>query len=125
MSWNRLPPTMPLTANIWRSDAVWGTPAPDVTCRAALYPRYCDPTTGYVIFKLLVPAGTDVRDVHCQSPPAGAGADVVECPAGSGCFFDVCEVGDMWKGWPGVYRMATLKKRAHPGTGNLWPAPIP
>jgi hypothetical protein len=76
---------------------------------------------------LLLPAGTDVRDVSCS----GSGnADVIECPAGSGRWYQVVNVDDIGKGFGNEHRCASLVK-IYEGVdsvrfaGLFWPTPIP
>lgn len=63
---------------------------------------------------LLFPVGTDIRD-NFQV----AGHDGIECPAGSGCQYQVLSVNDVGKGFTNEYRLAIASK-----TG-VWPTPIP
>jgi len=79
-----------------------------------------------VVMSLLVPAGSDLRDLSCA-----AVQDVVECPSGSGRWYQVSMVDDIGKGFDNEHRCASLFKisEALIPTGNytglLWPAPIP
>jgi len=74
---------------------------------------------------LLLPALTDVRSKICGTTP-----DIVECPDGSGRWYQVMAVEDVGKGFANEYRIATLiQVRA---TGDYvglgipnWPVPIP
>ena len=85
-----------------------------------------DSTTG-LSPQLLLPAGTDVRDVSCS----GAGlADIVDCPSGSGRWYIVTNVDDIGKGYSNEHRVASLLKIyeevdsvRYPGLH--WPTPIP
>lgn len=70
------------------------------------------------IIQLLLPAGTDIRDIYCA--PINA-ADIIEVPAGSGCHYQVMWVNDIGKGFPNEHRYATLAKTA----AVPWPVPIP
>lgn len=54
---------------------------------------------------LLLPALTDVRDVW-----NGAGADMVEVPLGSGCYYIVHAVGEVGKGFDNEHRCAYLAR---------------
>jgi hypothetical protein len=68
---------------------------------------------------LLLPKGTDVRDELNAT-----GRDGVECPAGSGRFYEVIFVDDIGKGFPNEHRGATMEKTFGPGPTE-WPTPIP
>jgi hypothetical protein len=63
---------------------------------------------------LLLPLGTDIRDLYCPS-----GADFVEAPAGSGRWYSVAVVDDIGKGFSNEHRAAVLVK------SSPWPQPIP
>lgn len=56
---------------------------------------------------LLVPRGSDIR------PGLGfwGTPDTVECPAGSGRYYDVLCVDDVARGFANEYRLASLKQR--------------
>jgi hypothetical protein len=74
---------------------------------------------------LLLPALTDIRD----DANAG-GADIIECPAGSGRIYQVTLVDDSGKGYPNEYRrvaMAKIWQGLDPVkyAGLFWPTPIP
>jgi hypothetical protein len=75
---------------------------------------------------LLLPAGTDVRDDSC-----GHVQDFIECPAGSGRWYQVLGVDDSGKGFANEFRIATMCKifDGSEGTGTFpglfWPTPIP
>lgn len=78
-----------------------------------------------LIYSLLLPPGTDVRDFSTSITP-----DVVECPSGSGRWYGVFSVDDVGKGFPNEYRCAQICKiyealdpAAYPGL--FWPTPIP
>lgn len=75
---------------------------------------------------LLLPPGTDVRDMHCNIPFN----DLVEVPAGSGRWYGVTLVDDSGKGFPNEHRWALLAKisqrtDATAYAGLFWPSPIP
>jgi hypothetical protein len=76
---------------------------------------------------LLLPAGTDIRDLACGlSYPY----DIVEVPAGSGRWYAVGIVDDVAKGFANEYRMAFLSKifdavDSPNNAGLFWPIPIP
>lgn len=78
-----------------------------------------------ILMYLLVPALTDLRDLSCS-----AVQDVVECPAGSGRWYQVAGVDDIGKGFSNEHRCAMLFKISEamfgaPYTGLAWPTPIP
>jgi hypothetical protein len=62
----------------------------------------------------MLPPGTDIRD-----PWSGTGADLVECPLGTGRFYRVAIVDDVAKGHANEYRVAMIYKV------GTWPTPIP
>lgn len=74
---------------------------------------------------LLLPALTDIRDgVQTLHP------DIVECPAGSGRWYQVLAVDDIGKGFPNEHRGAVLTAissfvDAVGFAGCLWPLPVP
>jgi len=75
--------------------------------------------------QLLLPAGTDIRDVAC-----GGFNDIVEVPAESGRWYVVGGVDDFGKGFPNEHRIALLGKiwGFPPNNWDLpagWPIPIP
>lgn len=75
--------------------------------------------------QLLVPAGTDVRDGSCGTPP-----DIVEVPAASGRWYSAVAVDDFGKGFANEHRYAILHKifeQLNPieFPGANWPIPIP
>lgn len=81
--------------------------------------------SGTIVMSLLLPAGTDVRDLSCSFDE-----DVIECPAGSGRWYQVSSVDDVGKGFPNEYRMANIfaisESRYGGGyLGLMWPTPIP
>ena len=74
---------------------------------------------------LLVPAGSDVRD-----DGNATGADLIECPAGSGRWYGVLIVDDMAKGFSNEYRLVGMTKACQANdavawAGLFWPTPIP
>lgn len=81
---------------------------------------------GMSTMTLLLPSGTDVRDLRC-----GAVEDVLECPSGSGRWYQCVGVDDIGKGFPNEHRGAIIQAifDGAGGTGTypglLWPAPIP
>lgn len=75
---------------------------------------------------LLLPPGTDVRDLNCNQPDN----DIVEVPSGSGRWYGVALVDDVGKGFPNEHRYAMIFKisqRVHATlyAGLFWPTPIP
>lgn len=78
------------------------------------------------IMSLLVPAGSDIRSLVCA-----AVEDVIECPSGSGRWYQVGGVDDIGKGFPNEHRCALLFQISEAMiptgayAGLLWPAPIP
>ena len=77
-------------------------------------------------FTLLLPPGTDVRDMNCNLPTN----DLVEVPAGSGCWYGIALVGDSGKGFANAFRWVLMNKiseRVHAVffAGLFWPTPIP
>jgi hypothetical protein len=78
-----------------------------------------------VLMQLLLPPLVDIRDLSCA-----AVSDVVEVPAGSGRWYQVCNVDDIGKGFDNEHRCALLFKIAATMFGSSyaglsWPAPIP
>jgi hypothetical protein len=63
---------------------------------------------------LAVPKLTDLRDFF-----NAAGNDTVECPVGSGRFYNLDIVDDVAKGFSNEYRIALLYKTL------TWPTPVP
>jgi len=113
--------TFPLTAAIWRAGMpVAGPPAVVTPCNVAFGRRVhvvFDSTgleAGALLALLLFPAGTDVRD-NVMAP----GADVVECPQGSGRVYGGLYVNDLGSGFSNEHRFAGCEKLAP------WPAPLP
>jgi hypothetical protein len=127
-------PTFNMTANIWRSGmggvfSVVGT----MPCNLALGRRSTGLVEGSIddgsllgpVMTLLVPPGTDLRDISC-----GSQSDVVEVPAGSGRWYATTIVDDIGKGFANEHRFATLVKVGwfEPWLSfgfTAWPAPIP
>lgn len=68
---------------------------------------------------LMLPALTDIR-----SPMNALMPDYVEVPAGTGRWYIVNFVDDVWKGYPTEYRVA-LMLQTFPAGGPFWPVPIP
>jgi hypothetical protein len=71
---------------------------------------------------LLIPKGTDIRDISCSGGP-----DVVEVPEFSGRFYWVTYVDDIAKGFDNEHRWAVLQKIYTYGRWAIyrWPSPIP
>jgi hypothetical protein len=129
-------PTFNLTCNIHSGD-VWPPPPVRVVSlcnlamgRRAVWFNASDNVLSSLTYGaaplLLLPAGTDVRDASCSHVP-----DLVECPAGSGRWYNVGSVDDSGKGFPNEFRIATLAKIYQDSqgggsfTGLFWPTPIP
>lgn len=80
----------------------------------------------YVQPTLLLPPLTDVRDNSGTFR-----ADVIECPSGTGRWYQVIGVDDIGKGFANEHRAAVLQKiyDSCDGTGTFpglfWPEPIP
>jgi hypothetical protein len=78
------------------------------------------------VMSLLLPPLTDVRSLACSGVE-----DVIECPSGSGRWYQVGGVDDIGKGFPNEHRCALLFQisqnldttGSYPGLN--WPAPIP
>jgi len=119
---------------------IWEGPFPtktrrlaDVPCNLAMGRRvqqlFIDPTnilTAPAAPSLLLPAGTDIRDVDCDV----VDSDFVEVPAGSGRWYIVLLVDDVAKGFDNEYRIAGIAKISEridstAYAGLWWPAPIP
>lgn len=74
---------------------------------------------------LLVPPRTDIRDAGNLTGP-----DVIECPVGSGRWYEVSLVDDSGKGFANEYRRVAIFKicqavQATLYAGLFWPTPIP
>jgi hypothetical protein len=74
---------------------------------------------------ILVPPLSDVRDFS-----SGGQADMIECPAGSGRWYQVLGVDDIGKGFANEHRLVWAEKafqQLDPGRffGCQWPVPIP
>jgi hypothetical protein len=78
---------------------------------------------------LLLPAGTDVRDVSQGSAYEYPSQDIIEVPAGSGRWYGCIGWEDVGKGYPNEFRIAQLSKLGSylGGTfaGSDWPIPGP
>ena len=130
-------PTFNLVCNIYTGP--WLTKVlriADCPCNLALGRRsqkwmFIDTYIDYMSVNpnLLLPALTDIRDLSTVSP-AGAYADIVECPSGTGRWYWVNSVDDVGKGFDNEYRMAGLQKILEfmdpvNYAGAKWPTPIP
>lgn len=126
-------PDFNITCNIYSGPYLARTirPASPVPCNLAFSRRQQFPTAdedanGWsVVMSLLLPPLTDIRDLSCS-----AVQDVVECPAGSGRWYQVGMVDDIGKGFPNEHRCALIYKisEAMWGASYLglsWPGPIP
>jgi len=92
------------------------------------FPSFDDPSSLIMndTFTLLLPAGTDVRDMHCNI----ATNDIVNVPRLTGCWYGVTLVGDSGKGFSNEFRwclLAKISERTNAGLypGLFWPIPIP
>lgn len=92
------------------------------------FPSFDDPNSFIenVSFTLLLPAGTDVRDLNCNI----ANNDIIEVPRLTGSWYAVTLVGDSGKGFSNEFRWALLAKisqavNASKYPGLFWPIPIP
>lgn len=127
------PPTFNLKCDIYTGP--WLTKvlrASNVDCNLALGRRvqqqgndYANLSYGPAAPNLLLPLGTDVRDGANAS-----GQDIVECPAGTGRWYQVTAVDDVGKGFSNEYRLAALCKISAfldptKYSGLFWPTPIP
>jgi hypothetical protein len=63
---------------------------------------------------LLLPPGVDIRDQYTLN-----GSDIIECPVGTGRYYQVLNVDDIAKGFTNEHRYAILTK------WGQWPVPIP
>jgi len=89
------------------------------------FPSNIDSTFYGNVMQLLLPAGTDIRDVS-----NGDYNDVVEVPSDSGRFYNVMGVDDAGKGFDNEHRIAIIIKTwgYSPNPAGLpatWPTPIP
>lgn len=117
-------PSFNLLCNIYTKTALTVLPAPriaNVPCNLAhgrrVYPVGVPGVAGAA--KLLLPAGTDIRDASTLGANL---ADTVEVPAGSGRHYVVITVDDLGKGFANEHRYAIISKTVQYG---FWPAPIP
>jgi len=84
------------------------------------------PGFGLGVANLLLPAGTDIRDISQNI----ASPDIVEVPTSSGRWYVVDTVDDVGKGFSNEYRFAALSKLSSnygvaATTGLFWPIPMP
>lgn len=112
-----------LSAGIWRGTDAFPVLVPDVRSTAALFPwPYASLVSSGPLEAIALPAGTDVRDTFS----AGGSADFIECPIGSGRWYQVLWFDDVRKGLPGEYRVAVMQKTGNQNSGGSpWPAPAP
>ena len=80
-----------------------------------------------ILMSLLLPAGTDIRDLKCS-----AVIDRVEVPSLTGRWYNVLSVDDIGKGFDNEHRCAILSPISQaliPSSpeyaGLVWPIPIP
>lgn len=114
-----LPPTFNLLCNIYSGPAVvppFGAPRiANQPCQLRLYKtgpivNAAGFTSGMYI-AILLPAGTDVRGgIGFQTM-----ADLVECPAGSGRYYEVRTFDDVAKGFSNEYRFAIVFQKGYTG----------
>lgn len=120
-------PKFPLTCRVWHN--VTGPPfppplvpalTPPCQLRTTPGPKLAgSPVEGSVLNTLLlVPAKTDLRGYTDTTV-----GDLVECPVGTGRFYQVLAVEDVAKGFPNEYRLATVQQKTHFAGG--WPFPTP
>lgn len=113
-------PTFNLTVNVWTAPAAPpAAPTFNVACQLRGQGNRSSGqdstlTSRPFLWLLLVPKLTDLRDGY-----TALGADIVECPAGSGRYYDVEAVDDVAKGFLNEYRLAVIRKR------GTWAVPIP
>jgi len=67
---------------------------------------------------LCLPSGTDIRNYDNVN-----NADLVECPKGSGLWYQVSYVNDVARGFANQYRLAGLLSLHD--TPNMWAYPMP
>jgi hypothetical protein len=117
-------PTFNVVVNIWRGTIVAGPPvAPALNPLANLSPGILAPIApgaNLALMILRVAALTDIRDPYCT----GGVGDYVECPAGSGRWYQVTQVDDVAKSFTNEHRFALLAKCPNKFTGALWGVPI-
>lgn len=127
------PPNFNLPARIWRQLGAGGNyAAPDVTSLVNLsvgrrvlqsVPITVSVNLQLLFVELLFPKLTDVRAAW-----NGAGADLVEVPAGSKRFYIVDWVEDVGKGFSNEYRLAIVYYEVAGNVtlaGGPFPAPVP
>lgn len=78
-----------------------------------------------LVMGLLLPALTDLHDEYQGFPP-----DVIECPAGSGRWYQLQAFDDVGKGFPNEYRLGLVVKIGQTVdpvqfVGLFWPTPVP
>jgi hypothetical protein len=100
-------PTFNLSVSIW-TNATYPGPARLVTVGNLAWGRRVNVASMSTIgaeqgLTLLLPKLTDVRSSNMPSGP-----DLVECPTGSGRFYEVAFVDDIGKGFSNEHRAAVL-----------------
>jgi hypothetical protein len=125
-------PDFNLVCNVFRGPYLTRVLAiTDLPCNLAFSRRGQIPSAFQVnnewspIMSLLVPAGSDLRSLV-----NAAVEDVVECPSGSGRWYQVGGVDDIGKGFPNEHRCALLFQISAAMLGAsygtlAWPAPMP
>lgn len=120
-----VPPTFNLVCKIWDKGVPVANPPrnPAQVCQLRV-PHSINfvavnifPINEYIAAMLLLPANTDIRD---DIPNSNIG-DTVECPSGSGRYYEVFQVDDVGKGFLNEYRIAYIGK----SSTIAWPVPIP
>jgi hypothetical protein len=76
------------------------------------------------VMYILLPAGTDVRS-YPQGGDPPINNDVIECPQGSGMFYDIVMVDDVATGFPNEYRVAVGVQFWQAWMPGAWPRPLP
>jgi len=126
-------PEFPLNCGVYTGPWLAKAYRTDMVCNLAWGKRVSTIATGFAgatdlaqtCMTLLLPAGSDVRDVCCNGVN-----DIIEVPAGSGRWYQVSVVDDIGKGFPNEHRGAVIVKIAEPldptgFAGLFWPTPVP
>lgn len=126
MSFN--PPTLPIKCNIWQGQAGLVAPptGPPTQANVPCALRHYKTVGGYLaqnnhvtVSAILLAARTDIRPTRAQ----GQNGDLVEVPAGSGCFWVVEGVADVARGFANEYRLAWLITNWSMAAFWVWPMP--
>lgn len=128
-------PTFNLTCALYTNTGTWSTRGLHRSIedcnlaygrRVEIYNAFEGDNSASVFMSLLLPAGTDVRDLKCS-----AAEDWVEVPTGSNRWYQVTSVDDIGKGFSNEHRCATIfpiSEALYPGVVYatlMWPTPIP